>query len=228
MPAVLKVQNVTLTYGDIIAVADATLAVDRNEYVCLVGANGSGKSTLLRAILGLVPLRSGKIELSVSLDAIAYLPQVRSVVRGFPATVAEVVLTGTQKKKQRLPFYTRQDRASAAEAMDMLGISGLRNKRIGSLSGGQQQRVLLARALCRKPAVLILDEPFTGLDPQITADMYDLLHRLNAVQAVTIVMASHDLHEVVKYASRVIALNRSVIFDGRAEEWININERAGR
>lgn len=128
-------------------------------------------------------------------------------------------MAGMQRSGRRFPFYTREDRKKAADAMETLDITDLADYRIGNLSGGQKQRVLLARALCREPKLLILDEPCAGLDPAITAEFYSLIDHINKKQGVTILMVSHDLDQVEQYASHIIMMNQTVEFDGDHEAW---------
>lgn len=213
----LSLKNVTVVMDSIIAVEDVSLEISAGEYVCLVGANGSGKSSLLKAILGLVPIRSGSVELSVPRSKVAYIAQIDGSARDFPATVGEVVLSGTQKPGT-LPFYTRGDRRAAQEAMRDLGLHDLADRPVGHLSGGQRQRVFLARALCRNPELILLDEPCAGLDAASARELYAMLAALNA-GGVTVLMATHDLHEVEHLPVRVIALERSLLYDGNAEGW---------
>ena len=225
--AMLKVNKVSITYGSLIAVKDISFEVDEGEYICVVGYNGSGKSSLIKGIFGLVPLSSGSTEFAIPMEHVAYLPQTNLAERHFPATVNEVVLTGTQKKARRLPFYSKADIKNAEEAMKLLNIFNLKNKRIGELSGGQQQRAMLARVLCRKPKMLILDEPCAGLDPEITKEFYALLADLNENQGIAILMASHDLTEIQKHAKRIISVGQTLRFDGNVEEWLAFSGREG-
>ena len=219
--AILEVRDVSIIYSDDkrVAVEHTSFKIEAGEYACIIGSNGSGKSTLVKGIVGLVPVTSGQIELSLSPEQYAYLSQVTDIERDFPATVREVVLTGKQKSGRRFPFYTKEDRKQAAEAMEILNISELANYRIGNLSGGQKQRVLLARALCRNPKLLILDESCAGLDPAITAEFYELIDTINRKQGVTVLMVSHDLEQVEQYASHIILMNQTVEFDGDNEAW---------
>ena len=163
--------------------------------------------------MGLVPVTSGEVIHALSPEQYAYLSQITEVERDFPATVREVVLTGMQRSGRRFPFYTREDRKKAADAMETLDITDLADYRIGNLSGGQKQRVLLARALCREPKLLILDEPCAGLDPAITAEFYSLIDHINKKQGVTLLMVSHDLDQVEQYASHIIMMNQTVEFE---------------
>ena len=218
---ILEVKDVSVIYSDDkrVAVEHASFKIEAGEYACIIGSNGSGKSTLVKGLVGLVPITSGQVIHQLSQEQYAYLSQITEIERDFPATVREVVLTGMQRSARRFPFYTREDKKKAAEAMEMLSISDLADYRIGNLSGGQKQRVLLARALCREPKLLILDEPCAGLDPAITAEIYSLIDHINKEQGVTILMVSHDLDQVEQYASHIIMMNQTVEFDGDHDAW---------
>ena len=217
---VMRVRNVTLGYDREPVVKNIFFELRRGENLCLVGANGSGKSTLIKGILGLIPLRSGEIILPAGLRHVAYLAQIHTTDRDFPATVREIVLSGTQVSGKRLPFYTRQDRRQAERAMELLKIAEFSGRRIGSLSGGQQQRVLLARALAREPEVLILDEPFSALDPDITQELYALFDQLRRDMSLSMLLSTHDWDYVARSADRVLELKREVEFLGAPEEWL--------
>ena len=214
----LQLNQVSFAYDKVRAVTDVSLQVFEGDYLCLIGCNGSGKSTLIKGILRLLPLSGGEIVSCLKPSEIAYLPQVSQLERGFPATAWEVVLTGTQKKGCSL-FYSTKDKQSALRAMDILGIADLRQKRIDQLSGGQRQRVLLARAICRNPKMMVLDEPCTGLDPESSAAFYELLAQWHSSGTFTILMTSHSMEDVVKYATRVVVLNQHVEFDGSIAQW---------
>lgn len=216
---VLKAENVTIAYGSVTAVQDVTFSVSEGDYFCIAGSNGSGKSTLLKGIIGLAGIKKGHLHTFLSKDRISYLSQTNLADRDFPATVWEIILSGTQKSSSRLPFYSAEDREMAEKSMLRLGMEKFKNVRIGSLSGGQQQRALLARALCRNPRLMLLDEPFAGLDSAITEELYGLYKGLNE-SGVTIVMASHDYGAISKYASRVMVMNNSrAEFVGSVSDW---------
>lgn len=217
--ALLTLSHVSIAYGSIVAVEDVSFDVAEGEFFCIVGANGSGKSTLIRGILGLTPLAGGRVDLETGLDGAAYVPQVEGADRDFPATVWEIVLTGTQRRGRRIPFYTRSDKEAATAALSAFEISDLAGRRIGKLSGGQMQRVLLARAMCRGPKLLLLDEPCSGLDADSRRGFYELLARLNRERRTTIVMVSHDLDEVAAHASRVAVMARRLLFVGSPGAW---------
>ena len=216
---ILTASSVTINYGNVTAVDNASFTVNEGDYFCIAGANGSGKSTLLKGIVGLCPIKSGHLHIHFPKEQISYLSQSNKADRDFPATVWEIILSGTQKSGKRIPFYSKEDKLRAEESMVKLGMQKFRNTRIGNLSGGQQQRALLARALCKSPRLMLLDEPFAGLDSAISEELYSLYRDLNR-QGVTIVMASHDYQAIGKYASRVMLMNNShVDFVGSIEEW---------
>ncbi|MBQ8540715.1 MAG: metal ABC transporter ATP-binding protein [Clostridia bacterium] len=216
---ILTASSVTINYGNVTAVDNASFTVNEGDYFCIAGANGSGKSTLLKGIVGLCPIKSGHLHIHFPKEQISYLSQSNKADRDFPATVWEIILSGTQKSGKTLPFYSKEDKMRAEESMVKLGMEKFRNTRIGNLSGGQQQRALLARALCKSPRLMLLDEPFAGLDSSISEELYSLYRDLNK-QGVTIVMASHDYQAIGKYASRVMLMNNShVDFVGSIEEW---------
>ncbi|MCR4818128.1 MAG: ABC transporter ATP-binding protein [Fretibacterium sp.] len=194
----LRLENVTVRYGGTVAVDGVSLAVEEGELLCVAGSNGSGKSTLLRGILGLVPLAEGRVERGRA----AYVPQAEDSGPDFPATVWEVVLTGTQRPGWQLPLYSRSNRRAAAKALADLGLTRLARQGVGTLSGGQMQRVLLARALCGHAGLLLLDEPCAGLDPAMRRVLYDLLGRLRRDEGKTVLMVTHDLNEVRAFAGQ--------------------------
>ena len=220
MKSALAVKDVTLAYGGRTVVERVSFELKKGEILCLIGANGSGKSTLIKGILGLMPVSKGRIELNCGREKLAYLAQLNTAERDFPATVKEIVLSGTQKPGFRLPFYTREDRERAAEAMRLLKIDQFAGRRIGNLSGGQQQRVLLARAIARKPEVLILDEPCSALDPNITRELYDLFDSLRDTLGLSILISTHDWDYVARSGDRVLVLNREVEFIGDKDQWL--------
>ena len=218
--AALSVRGVTLAYGGHAVVENVSFELMKGEILCLIGANGSGKSTLIKGILGLMPVSKGKIELHCGREKLAYLAQLNTTDRDFPATVKEIVLSGTQTAGRRLPFYTKEDRARAEEAMRLLKIEDFANRRIGNLSGGQQQRALLARAIARRPEALVLDEPCSALDPAITKELYDLFDSLRDTLGLSILISTHDWDYVSRSGDRVLALNQELEFIGGKDEWL--------
>ncbi len=214
----LSVENLTLAYGRNIAVEAVTFRAGPGECLYVVGSNGSGKSTLFKGILGLLRPVSGRVVNRAGAAATAFLPQEHDGGSGVPATVREVVLSGCQTPARLLPFYTRDDRGRAARSMEVMGVADLADRPLASLSGGQRRRALLARCLCRKPRLLLLDEPYNGLDPEATTDLDALLARLRTKFDMTILVTSHDLVAAAQ-SERVLEMQRRLVFDGAAANW---------
>lgn len=217
--ALISCEGVTLGYENIPLVQNLNFSVNAGDYLCIVGENGTGKSTLMRTLLHLQPPMAGSITTGDGLlpTEIGYLPQQTVVQRDFPASVAEIVLSGCQGRRGLRPFYTKDDKRLAAESMAKMGITDLARRCYRELSGGQQQRVLLARALCAAGRILLLDEPVSGLDPRVTADMYELIERLNREDGIAIVMISHDLAAALRYASHILYLGDEVFYGPKAD-----------
>lgn len=215
---VLEVKNLKVSYSNHVALENVSFKVSDGEYICLVGENGSGKSTLVKTILGLHKEDEGEVDIKISLDQVSYLAQTNLKDLNFPATAKEIILSGTQKHG-KFPFYTKKDKELYKQVIKELKIEDIQNRRIGDLSGGQKQRVLIARALIREPKLLILDEPSTGLDYNITKELYEILKRLNKEKNITIIMATHDLDEINHENVRIICLAKTVKYDGNIENW---------
>lgn len=220
--SILEVKNLQTSYNGHIALENVNFSIDEGEYVCLVGENGSGKSTLIKTIVGLHKKDSGEIILNEKLENVSYLAQNNLTDLDFPATAKEIIMTGVQRHRA-LPFYTKKDYKDFEDICNLLKIKDFVNKRIGDLSGGQRQRIMLGRALIRRPKMLILDEPFSGLDINITTELYELLAKLNKENKMTIIMATHDLDEVKENNVRVIGLLKTVKFDGNITDWKGMN-----
>ena len=215
----IKCENLTLGYGSQEILSGLSFEVNRGDYLCIVGSNGSGKTTLMKTVLGLTKPLGGSIEFSDGLSAsgIGYLPQQTDVQRDFPASVNEIVISGCLGRGGFHPFYTKADKALAEQSMERMEITALKNRCYRELSGGQQQRVLLARALCATRDILLLDEPVAGLDPKVTADMYDLIDSLNKNDGVTVIMISHDIDKAIGYASHILHIGTDIFFGTREE-----------
>lgn len=221
---VIELKNVSVSYKsmqeNIEAVKGVSFEVKSGSYFCIVGKNGSGKSSLINAIVGIVSNISGTIDIRVDKKDISYLSQANVIPKDFPATVEEVVLCGTQKRGKAFFRYSKDNKAEAEYGMDLLGVIDLKDRRFGTLSGGQQQRVLLARAICINPKILILDEPFFGLDEDIQLSLYEALEGLHKQLGTTVVMVSHDIEYVKKYATDVAQMdNGQIIFVGPKLLW---------
>ena len=219
--ALLTVQNLSFGYDQHAIISDLNFTVNEGDYLCIVGENGSGKSTLMKTLLGLREPISGQIIPGDGLkpNEIGYLPQQTIVQKDFPASVREIVLSGCQGRCGLRPFYNKAEKQLAEENMKRMGISGLANTCYRELSGGQQQRVLLARALCATRKILLLDEPVSGLDPKVTAEMYSLIQSLNR-EGITIIMISHDIAAAVQYANHILHIGSQVFF-GTKDEYVN-------
>ena len=215
---ILEVENLTVSYSNHTALENINFKIEEGEYVCLVGENGSGKSTLVKTIVGLLKQDEGKINLNISLDDVSYLSQTNLKDLNFPATAKEIIMSGVQKHN-KLPFYTKEDKEKYKKVIKDLKIEDLQYRRIGDLSGGQKQRVLIARALIREPKLLILDEPSTGLDYNITKELYKILEKQNKEKNMTIIMATHDLDEINNVKPRIICLAKKLKYDGDIEGW---------
>lgn len=220
MPQLLCNQ-VSVGYEGKAVLQNLNFAVNAGDYLCIVGENGSGKSTLMKTLLGLQPPLAGKIETGDGLrqNEIGYLPQQTAAQKDFPASVQEIVLSGCQGRCGVRPFYNKAEKQLAKENMRKMQIEPLAKRCYRELSGGQQQRVLLARALCATQKMLLLDEPVSGLDPKVTAEMYQLIQDLNQKEKITVLMISHDLSAAVRYASHILHIGDTVFF-GTKEDYL--------
>lgn len=197
---------------------DVNLQVTGGEFLGLLGPNGAGKTTLLRSILGLVSLDSGSISIAgrshtSARGHVGYVPQRHEFAWDFPISIHDTVMTGRTRSIGWLRRPKVADYEAVALALDRVRLTDLADRPIGELSGGQRQRVLVARALTTNPALLLLDEPFTGLDMPSAELLLDLFHEL-ALEGVAIVMSTHNLAEAMEVCDRVVLLNGRVIGDG--------------
>jgi ABC-type Mn2+/Zn2+ transport system ATPase subunit len=214
----LSLENVTVGYDGRPALVDVTMSVPHGAQVAIVGPNGAGKSTLFKALVGLLPVRSGRVLLHGRApgkhgDTIAYVPQREEIDWGFPVTVHDVVMMG---RYGRLGWFRRPgaaDREVVARCLDELGIADLERRAIGELSGGQQQRVFLARALAQEPHVLLLDEPFTGVDVGARETLLAVLARLRE-HGITVLVSTHDMETAAKRFELVALLRGRLIAYG--------------
>lgn len=216
-------RGASFSYGAGVVARDVNLEIETGAMVGLVGPSGAGKTTLLRALLGQIrPIRG-----QVFLDGreigrrphgrIGYVPQLETIDWHFPITAAEVVFLGRVSESGPLPWPRQRDRAEVADLLERLGIGELANRHIRELSGGQQQRVFLARALIRRPDILLLDEPTSGVDVRTRQEILEMLHSLNR-QGIAIVLTTHDLNSVASGLPDVVCFNRTVIARGEPAE----------
>ena len=215
-------RDLTIGYGSRIILKHLNFTVNEGDYLCIIGENGSGKSSLMRTILNLQNPINGQIlyDHQIQQNGIGYLPQQTSRQKDFPASVREIVLSGCDRRSGFHPFYHASDKKKAVTAMQQLKITHLAHRCYRELSGGQQQRVLLARALCATKKILFLDEPGSGLDPEVTADFYALIRHLNRREGITILMISHDLQATAADATHILHLG-TPFFYGLASDYFH-------
>lgn len=221
-PARLDLDHVSVGYDGQLALEDISLQVPHGARVAVVGPNGAGKSTLFKAMVGLLPLRGGRIlihgrPLGHHQECVAYVPQREEVDWRFPVTVADVVMMGRYGRLGWLRNPGKRDRQVVAACLEQVGIGHLADHAIGALSGGQQQRVFLARALAQEPHILLMDEPFTGVDAATQEDVLRLLESLQE-RGVTLMVSTHDLNLAATRFERIILINRRLIAYGTADE----------
>ena len=210
----VRLERATFSYGREPVAVDIDLALGADELVGIVGPSGSGKTTLLKALLGSLRPVSGSVTRAAGLR-IGYVPQVETVSWSFPVTVEQVVLMA--RHRRLLPWASAAERRDAAAMLDRLGIADLASRHIGALSGGQQQRVFLARALLDQPALLLLDEPTSGVDVRTRHEVLHLLAELHA-GGLGVVLTTHDLNGMAAHLPDLICLNRSVLARGRPHD----------
>ncbi|GAB4226275.1 MAG: manganese/iron ABC transporter ATP-binding protein [Methyloligellaceae bacterium] len=221
----LDIRNVTVTYPNgHTALVDVTFAIPTGTITALVGVNGSGKSTLFKAIMGFVTLAAGEVSvlgLSVAeaqkRNLVAYVPQSEEVDWNFPVLVEDVVMMGRYGHMNWLRIPGRRDREKVAEALERVGMSAYRGRQIGELSGGQKKRVFLARALAQEGRVILLDEPFTGVDVKTEEQIIALLRELRD-EGCVILVSTHNLGSVPEFCDRAVLINRRVLAAGKTKD----------
>lgn len=201
-------RNVSIGYDGHTVSKNINFSANEGDYLCIVGENGSGKTTLMRTLLGLKPCLDGEMIFGdgLSRSDIGYLPQQTETQKDFPASVEEVVLSGFSGKRGLHLFYSRGEKRVAEGNMKQMGISHLAKRPYSELSGGQMQRVLLARALCATDKLLLLDEPAASLDPQASRELYEMIYHLNRDHKITVIMVTHDIDAVLRYATKVLVM----------------------
>lgn len=217
----VAVHGVSVKYDRVLALDDVSLSIEAKQTLAIVGPNGAGKSTLVKVILGLIEPDAGHAEVfgnlaGTSPHVLGYVPQLKTFDRTFPATALELVVSGLRRS---WPVFIRApERALAAEALGLVGAAALLNRRLAKLSGGELQRVYLARALVRKPQLVLLDEPATGVDYLAEHDLYELLERYQEQSGAAVVMITHDLTAARWHSDQVAVLNRRLFALGNPED----------
>jgi len=217
----LHFHHVTVRFGEAEVLQDVTFDLPAGEFLAIVGPNGAGKSTLIKVALGLVTPLKGHAALfgegaGRHPERIGYVPQLKTFDRSFPATVLELVVSGIRRSWPAR--IRRSERAAAERALDQVGAGMLAERGLPKLSGGELQRAFLARALVRRPSLVLLDEPATGVDFLAEHDLYNLLERYQTETGATVAMITHDLAAARYHASRVVVINRRLHGFGLPEE----------
>lgn len=218
-PELIRLADVDAGYDHQVVLRDVNVHIHEDQFTGIVGPSGSGKTTLLRLVLGIVKPMSGAIHKRPDLRT-AYVPQLETVNWDFPITVLECVLmSGSSGRRFTAPWANKVEKAHAHSVLERLGIDSLADRQIRNLSGGQQQRMFLARALYRRPQLLLLDEPTSGVDVSTRHDVLHLLADLHE-DGVAIVLTTHDLNGMAAHLPHLICVNHRVIADGTPEEVI--------
>lgn len=218
----LTVDDVSVVLGGRAVLSGVSTTLDRGDFTGLVGPNGAGKTTLLRSVLGLVPIASGSISVlggrpGTHRNRVGYVPQRHEFAWDFPISVERAVMTGKVRQVGLFRHPKEDDWRAVHRAIDRVDLGDLRDRPVGELSGGQRQRVLVARALALAPAVLLLDEPFTGLDAPTQRLLTRLLREL-ADEGHAVLMTTHHLADAAKSCGRLLLIDRFVLADGPPED----------
>ncbi len=217
MTALVELQHVSFGYGGAAVIKDIDLTVSVGQFTGIVGPSGSGKTSLLKVLLGTVRPQHGSVTRAQG-TAVSYVPQLETVNWNFPVTVQECVLM-SRASRRLSPWATRQEKADVAATLERLGIDELATRHIRELSGGQQQRMFIARALVRRPQLLLMDEPTSGVDVGTRHEVLHLLDDLNR-EGLAIVLTTHDLNGMASHLPHLIALQQRVIAAGPPTEVI--------
>jgi len=230
--AIIDIKNVSVSYNHSYVLKDISFSVAPADFIGLVGPNGAGKTTLIKAIFGLVPVKSGSMDLFgtpakkfADWGKIGYLPQQASTINSlFPATAEEVILLGMLSQKKWPKKITKADKTKVDEIAEMLKITDLKKRMLSELSGGQQQKVLLARSLVSMPQLLIFDEPSTALDPDSRESFFQLIKELNRKKGIAVMLVTHDAGFVGKYAEKLLYIDKKMVYFGKFSEFCRSDE----
>jgi ABC-type Mn2+/Zn2+ transport system ATPase subunit len=214
---VITLDQVCFGYGGAPVLQDVTLTVEPGQFTGVVGPSGSGKTSLLKVLLGTVAPQRGTVS-RASRTAIGYVPQLETVSWDFPVTVGECVLMA-RSSRRLVPWASPEEKADVARTLERLGIGDLAERHIRELSGGQQQRMFIARALVRRPDLLLMDEPTSGVDVATRHEVLHLLDDLNR-EGLAIVLTTHDLNGMASHLPHLVALKQRVIAEGPPTEVI--------
>ena len=217
----LTIQQGAFSYGGAPALHDVNITVHPGEAVALIGPNGSGKSTLLKGILGLIPIVEGTLSGDFRESDIGYLPQNEHIDPEFPVTLKQVVTMGRYRRLGPFRLLSSQDKNAVTQALEAVGLSNVASKRFGLLSGGQQQRGFLARALATQPSLLLLDEPFNGLDQPNREALLATLRDLKE-KGVAIIVTTHDLDLAREVCDSVMFVNGKQIAFGPTQDVLTL------
>jgi len=233
---IIRLEDVSTVYEGArrTAIKHINLTVRKNELVYVVGPNAAGKTTLLETINGMLPTFQGKVSVfGLNMQtrgrqvrcSIGYVPQDFMVKPGEPYTAIDVVMMGRYGQIGFLHNPTAEDKAKVLESMKLIGVDELANRPMGKLSGGQQQKVMLARALAKNPQILLLDEPFSNLDPDSRGQVPLLINKLHQEKNLTTLIVTHDIHHILEQCNRVIVVSGGrITFDGTPEKALPLVE----
>lgn len=218
----LEIENVSMSYGKNIALENISFNVEEGQNIALIGPNGAGKSTLFKAMVGLMSPDKGRIlihgfPVGYHNDCVAYVPQKEEIDWLFPVTVFEVVLMGRYGKIKKFKKPQKKDIEAVNESLLQMGIKDLAYSKISELSGGQQQKVFIARAITQEPHILLMDEPFTGVDMSTKETILAFLDNYKKSK-ITVMVATHDLNMVAKNFENVLLLNKKIIAYGKPSQ----------
>lgn len=222
----IECKNLCAGYDNLTVFDNLSFSIESGSFVYIIGENGTGKSTLIKCLLKIKKAKSGEVVYCEELkqNEIGYMPQQNEIQPDFPASVFEIVISGTLNKLGLRPFYTWKQKKKALHTLELLDIKDLKNRSFQELSGGQQQRVLLARSLCASSKALLLDEPANNLDSVATKDLFKAIKNLNENYKITVITVSHDIDSAVKNATHILLLKKDGYFYGTKEEFKNSPE----
>lgn len=217
MKDIIQIKHLWAGYDDELVLEDINLTVHEKDFIGLIGPNGGGKTTLMRVLLGDVfPVR-GSVRIlgeqpKKGRRHIGYVPQIIDFDRAFPISVYDVARMGRLSRRKPLRRFSSEDHEITMEALNSVDLADLHERSIGDLSGGQRQRVLIARALASEPQILLLDEPTSSIDPEVSTNVYELLQKLN--EDLTILLVSHDMNAITSYVKTIGCVSRKLFYHG--------------